>query len=316
MHYRTLGRTGLQVSALALGTVELGLDYGIEATGIFGRPDEASAISLVRAALDAGINFVDTARLCGDSERVLGIALDGLWDQVVVATKVDPRPPTNIYWSDEDVRRFMIESLETSLRLLRTDHVDIWMIHSIDESLLARQAMLAEVFDEARRRGQIGWSGASFYGTELPVIALESDAFDVIQITYSVLDQRLSGSVLPLANEKGVGIVARSVLLKGALTERAECLPERLETVRVHSRQFRELIAELDSPVTPAQGAIAFALAQPQIDTVLVGARSEAELQEDLGALELEFSDHELARLGGLAIVDEEILDPGTWGIP
>lgn len=316
MRYRTLGRTELEVSELALGTVELGLDYGIEANGAFGRPSEADAIRLVHAALDAGISFLDTARAYGDSERVLGLALAGKREQVVLATKVDPRSSSGVQWSDEDLRAFMQKSLQTSLRLLRTDYVDIWMIHSIDEGLLARRAVLAETFDDARRRGQIGWTGASFYGTSLPEVALTYDLFDVIQVAYSVLDQRMGERVLPLAVEKRVGVVARSVLLKGVLTDRAEHLPAHLEQLRVHSRRFRELISELGSEVTPAQGAIAFASAQPQIDTVLVGARSMAELEEDLAALELELSQADLERLGALAIDDADLLNPSTWGIP
>lgn len=315
MRYRTLDRTGLRVSALALGTVELGLDYGIQTPGEYGRPSEAAAIRLVHAALDAGINFVDTARAYGDSERVLGLALEGRREGVVIATKVDPRPPDGVVWSDDDVRDIMRNSLETSLRLLRTDHIDVWKIHNVDAPLLARRALLAEIFDEARQRGQIGWAGASFYGATLPEEALAHDLFDVMQVTYSALDQRVSARVLPLAAEQGVGIVARSVLLKGALTERAEHLPDRLEPLRVRSRQFRGLITSLGDQVTPAQGAIAFALVQPQIDTVLVGARTEAELDEDVAALDLTLSESVLERLGALAVDDEEMLDPSTWGI-
>ena len=99
----------------------------------------------------------------------------------------------------------MLDSLETSLRLLRTDSVDIWMLHSVDAELLARHAELAGIFAEARRRGLIGWCGASFYGAKLPAQALATDLFDVIQVTYSVLDQRLADSVLPLAARQGVG---------------------------------------------------------------------------------------------------------------
>ena len=316
MYYRTLGKTGIQISALALGTVELGLDYGIETPGAYGRPSENAAIRLVHAALDSGINFLDTARAYGDSERVLGLALKARRDRVFLATKVDPRPPDGETWSDDEVRRFMRESLETSLRFLQTDYIDIWKIHSIDESLLARHELLAEVFGEARERGQIRWAGASFYGAELPEATLALDLFDVMQITYSVLDQRVSQRVLPIAEKKGVGLVARSVLLKGALTERADFLPDRLEPLRARSRQFRALIEELGDGVTPAQGAIAFALVQPQINTVLVGARTETELQEDLDALDLDLTPSMVAKLSQLAIEDEEMLDPSTWGIP
>jgi len=316
MRYRTLGRTGLRVSVLGLGTVELGLDYGIGAPGEFERPDETAAIRLVHAALDAGINFVDTARAYGDSERVLGLALAGRRDQVVLATKVDPRRPDGGVWEAGAMQRFMRESLETSLRLLRTDHVDIWMIHSIDAALLRQREIMAEVFAAARRRGQIGWTGASFYGAALPEEALSYDLFDVIQITYSVLDQRLNERVLPLADEHNVGVAARSILLKGALTERAEQLPPRLAPLRERSRRFRTLLATINGGMTPAQGAIAFGLANPHIDTVLVGVRTEAELAEDLAAVDMQFTPQELSEFQALGVDDESLLDPSTWGIP
>lgn len=313
---RTLGRTGLRVSALALGTVELGLDYGIHAPGAEGRPTEAQAVRLVHAALDAGINFLDTARAYGESERILGHALAGRWDDVVLATKVDPRAPAGVQWTDAELRQHMEAQLATSLRLLRTDHVDVWMLHSVDEALLARADLLADIFAAARRRGQIGWSGASFYGTALPEAALELDLFDVIQVAYSVLDQRQSVRVLPLARAKNVGVVARSVLLKGVLTTRAEHLPPHLAVLRDRSRLFRARLDETGAAVTPAQGAIAFALAQPQIDTVLVGASSQAELAEDLGALDVQLTPAVLAAWQDLAVDDPKLLDPSTWGIP
>jgi aryl-alcohol dehydrogenase-like predicted oxidoreductase len=316
VNYRTLGRTGLSVSALGLGTVELGLDYGIGAPGEFGRPAEADSIRLVHAALDAGINFVDTARAYGDSERVLGVALAKRRDDVVIATKVDPLRRDGSVWEGAELHRYMQESLETSLRLLGTDHIDIWMIHSINAAVLGQREIIADVFADARRRGQIGWTGASFYGADLPEEALGYDLFDVMQVTYSVLDQRLNERVFPLAAERDVGIVVRSILLKGALTERAEHLPPHLEPLRMRSRQFRALLAAADEEMTPAQGAILFGLANPHIDTVLVGVRTEAELAEDLTAIEMQLSPQELGKLLALGVDDESLLDPSTWGIP
>ena len=316
MNYRTLGRTGLRVSTLGLGTVELGLDYGIGAPGEFGRPSDAAAIHLVHAALDAGINFVDTARAYGESERVLGQALKNRRTDVVLATKVDPRRPDGGIWEAEAMRRFMQESLETSLRLLQTDHIDIWMIHSIDAALLQQREIIAEVFAAARQRGQIGWTGASFYGTELPGKALGYDLFDVMQVTYSVLDQRLNEDVFPRAAAQNVGVVVRSILLKGALTARAEHLPPRLEPLRMRSRQFRDLLTATNDGMTPAQGAIAFGLTNPHIDTILVGVRTEAELAEDLAAVDMQLTPQELSKLQALGVDDESLLDPSTWGIP
>ncbi len=316
MIYRTLGRTGLRVSALGLGTVELGLDYGIDAPGDFGRPTESDAIRLVHAALDAGISFVDTARAYGESERILGLALARRRADVVIATKVDPRRADGSVLEGNALRRFMQESLQTSLRLLGTDYVDVWMLHSMDAALLRQNEIVAEVFDDARRRGQIGWTGASFYGVELPEAALKHDLFDVMQVTYSVLDQRLNERVFPLAAEQNVGIVVRSILLKGALTERAEHLPPRLELLRTRSREFRALLTASNDEMTPAQGAILFGLANPHIDTVLVGVRTEAELAEDVSAMEMQLSPQELTELQTLAVDDESLLDPSTWGLP
>jgi len=125
MTYRTLGRTGLTVSALALGTVELGMDYGIAAPGHFTRPVETAAIDLVHAALDAGVTFIDTARAYGESEAVLGKALQGRRDQVVLATKVGLHRPDGSLPAGETLRAEMLTSLETSLRLLQTDRVDL-----------------------------------------------------------------------------------------------------------------------------------------------------------------------------------------------
>lgn len=315
MEYRTLGRTGLQVSALALGTVELGMEYGINAPGQSGRPQEDAAVHLVHAALDAGINFIDTARAYGESERVLGRALSGRRDRVILCTKVDPRPPGGGVLTGVELRHLMHTSLETSLRLLQTDYVDVWMIHSIDEALLERHDLLREIFLDARKQGKIRWSGASFYGVALPLAALQLDLFDVIQVAYSVLDRRLDAEVLPLARANKAGVVARSVLLKGVLTERGDHLPARLAPLRVRSQTFRARLAAIDAGLTPAQGAIAFALAQPQLDTVLVGASSAAELAEDLGALDVSFTPDDLAAFDALAIDDADLLNPGTWGV-
>lgn len=315
MTYRPLGRTNLTVSALALGTVELGMDYGIAAPGHFERPAEAAAIDLVHATLDAGINFIDTARAYGESEAVLGKALQGRRDQVVLATKVGLHQSDGALPAGAALRRHMLDSLETSLRLLQTDSVDLWQIHNVDGAVLARHVELAAIFDEAQRSGKIRATGGSFYGAELPAQALGFDLFDVIQVTYSVFDQRLADHVLPLAQAKNVGVMVRSVLLKGALTARADYLPDPLESLRARSRQYRQLVADAGLGLTPAQVAIAFALAQPQISSVLVGIRSLDELTENLPALTTTLPPSLLAQLSALRIDDEKLINPGAWGI-
>ena len=291
------------------------MDYGINAPGHFGRPSEASAIRLVHASLDAGINLIDTARGYGESEAVLGKALHDRRQQVVLATKLSTRLPDGSKPAGAELRQLMLDQLETSLRLLQTDYVDLWQLHYVDENELGKAETIAQLFAEVKQSGKVRWVGGSFYGAEMPAAALALDLFDTIQVTYSVFDQRLADRVFALAEEKNVGVIVRSVLLKGALTERADHLPDHLEPLRARSRRFRQLVAESGLPLDPAQVALAFALAQPQIDAVLMGVRTLDELTDNLAALNATLPPAFVEQLAALRIDDETFINPGKWGI-
>ena len=176
--------------------------------------------------------------------------------------------------------------------------------------------MVAEIFESARRAGKVRAVGGSTYGAELPLAALESGLFDMLQVTYSVLDQRLADQVFPLAAARDVGVIVRSILLKGALTSRGDYLPEHLAALRDRSRQFRSLVAESSLGASPVQAAIAFGLAHPHIQAVLIGVRSAWELREALGALAVELPDTLVERFRALRLDDPDLLNPATWGIP
>ena len=312
MNYRTLGRTGLSVSPIALGTVELGMDYGIPVPGDYGRPSDSAAGRLVHAALDAGVNLIDTAQAYGNSEAILGHALLGRRDQAVLATKVTVQHEGQTLRGD-DLRRTMTEGLDNSLAALQTDYVDIWQIHNVDSDLLAQSELVAEIFDQARASGKVRWRGGSFYGPALPLAALALDIFDAVQVTYSLFDQRLADRLFPAAAAQNVGILVRSILLQGVLTERADYLPDRLEPLRARSRRFRELIAAAAPGLTAAQAAIAFGLAETRIGAVLVGMRTESELQENLAAATTSLSPELLQELRGLRVDEPELLNPSNW---
>jgi aryl-alcohol dehydrogenase-like predicted oxidoreductase len=210
----------------------------------------------------------------------------------------------------------MEDALDTSLRLLQTDYIDIWQIHNVDHALLEQRDVVAEVFADARESGKVRATGGSTYGVELPRLAIESELFDMLQVTYSVLDQRLVDEIFPLAAERDVGIVVRSILLKGALTTRGDYLPDHLAELRNRSREFRKLVAASDILLTPVQVAIAYGLAQHHIHSVLVGVRSEHELREALGATSAVLPSDLLAQLTTLRLDDADLLNPSTWGIP
>lgn len=316
MDYRTLGRSGLRVSALALGTVELGLAYGIVLPGEAARPSFAEGVRLVHAALDAGVTLIDTAREYGASEEVLGAALRRRRQGAVLATKVRTQGPDGRTPTGEALRRLMRESLDASLQALGTDYVDLWQIHNVDDELLAQAEVMAAAFDEARRAGKALAVGGSTYGVAAPLAALASDLFDVLQVTYSVLDQRLEAEVLPAAARRGVGIVVRSVLLKGVLTVRGDHLPAHLAPLAERSRAFRALVERRGDGLSPVQAAIAFALGQPLIGAALVGVRDEGELHEALGAAGRPLDPGLRADLAALRLDDPDLLNPSTWGIP
>jgi aryl-alcohol dehydrogenase-like predicted oxidoreductase len=313
---KTLGRTGLQVSTLALGTAELGLEYGISVPGSSSRPTREDAVSLVREAVDLGVNLFDTATAYGESEGILGEALTGRWSGVHVATKTLVHAADGAMLPPGELARHMTTSLNGSLRALRRDHVDIWFVHNVDSQVLARLEEVKQALCEARASGKVRWAGATAYGVEVPEACLRTETFDVLQVAYSVLDQRIADQVLPLAAQQEVGIIARSVLLKGVLTERADHLPWRLAELCKRSLSFRRMVSESGLGLGPAQAAIAFAIANPSIHSTLVGVSTKNELREDMRAAGVQLPAEFLSQLRTLRLDDVELLNPSTWRLP
>lgn len=294
MRYRALGRTGLQVSAVSLGTVSLGLDYGIEAPGQFGKPDAADAIRLVRAAVDRGITLIDTAPAYGESEHLVGRAV-GRDRRVIIATKVTP---PNID-----------ASLESSRRALHRDVIDIVQIHNATRTMLGDTLMI-EALLSAKRRGVVRFLGASVYGEDAAMATIQSGHFDLLQVAFNALDQRMTRTVLPAAEHIGIGVLARSAFLKGALTPKAQWLPRSLTPLREAAERARDVLASGSWDRLPS-AAMRFCLSVPQIASVLIGARTLGELDaaiaaERAGPLEPAF----LTEAPRLALNDPELLDP------
>lgn len=302
-----LGRTGLKVSAISLGTVSLGLDYGIEAPGQFGRPDEMSAIRLLRHAAERGITLVDTAPAYGTSERLVGCALAAN-PRAIIATKV--APPAG----GAGVQAAIAASLEASRLALGRDTLDIVQIHNATAEMIAK-GEISEALVRAKQHGQIRCIGASVYGEEAALAAIASGQFDVLQIAFSVLDQRMAAAVLPAADEAGIAVVVRSALLKGALTPKAQWLPAPLERLRVAAEQARDLLAG-GSWDALAHAAIRFCLSFPSVASVLIGARTAAELDVAIQAeADGPLDPSVLNAAAGLAINDEQLIDPSHWPV-
>ncbi len=215
MRYRRLGRTGLNVSEVSLGTVEIGLDYGLT-----DRPDESEVARLLHRALDLGINFLDTARLYGESEALIGRILGNRRSDFLICSKVSAG-------SEPEMRK----SVETSLRALNRDSLDMLMIHSAATDVIGEGEALG-VLQKLRREGKVAWIGASVYGEAAALAAIQTGEFDCLQVACSALDRRNEHSVWAEAQVADIGIVGRSLLLRGALTDRYPQLPDSLADLK------------------------------------------------------------------------------------
>ncbi len=308
---RTLGRTGLAVSAIGFGTVSLGLDYGIAAPARFGRPDDADAVATLRRAADAGVTLFDTAPAYGDAERLLGDAV-GARGECVLATKVTVPRGTN----GQPLRgRLLAESLQAQLthsRLaLRRDPLDVVQIHNATVELI-EDGELLELLEMARRRGQLRFIGASVYREAEALAAIASGRIDVLQVAYSLLDQRMAARVFAAAQAANVGMLARSAFLKGALTDKAQFLPPALAPLRDAADRARVALG-VDWRGLP-ELALRFCLSAPAIATVLFGARTTDELDAALAAAAAgPLAAEQLQQTPPLALTDERLLDPSQW---
>jgi aryl-alcohol dehydrogenase-like predicted oxidoreductase len=296
MEYRVLGRTGLKVSEIGLGTVELGMDYGLRIPGEFERPSQTDAISLIHEAVEAGVNFIDTARQYGVAEEVLGKALRGLRDKVILCTKCAWFPgevPTG-----SELHRAIRNDVETSLRLLQTDCVEVMMVHTATLEVIGHSEVW-ETLESLRQEGKLRYIGASTYGTQAPLAAINNGACDVLEIAYSLLDQEAEERVLPSAEKANIGVIARSVLYRGVLTDLSMRLPADMEHLKTYVDALSFLVQA--GRQTLVQAALRFVLSNPAVSVAIPGMRKPAHLHEALPAAGTTLTDRELRRIRKLA---------------
>ena len=309
MRYRTLGRTGFEVSEVSLGTVEIGMPYGIAGNAQVAVPDEHSASRLLDRALDLGINYIDTARAYGESEAIIGRALRSRRQEFFLASKVISPHGQNL--GSTETRELTTASVQESLRLLQTDYIDLMMIHCRAGEIVPDETVF-ETLCTFKEAGSIRKIGASVYGVEAPVAAIEHGGFDCLQVAYSALDRRLEPQVLALAEERSVGLVARSVLLKGALSDRYRFLPDALSGLKQIIRRLEALGS--NGSMTLPELAYRYVMSQRTPQTALVGTASVAELEQVVGfADDGPLSNEEIAAIRSIPMPDAHDLNPGNW---
>jgi aryl-alcohol dehydrogenase-like predicted oxidoreductase len=324
MEYRSLGRTGIQVSALSLGAMLFG-----------GETDEAEATTMVERALDAGINSVDTANIYGRgrSEEILGRALarTGKRQRLVLASKVHVSMDDTDPNARGNNRRHIIEQCHASLRRLQTDYLDIYYIHRpstqvpIDETLRA--------LDDLVRAGYVRYIGTSSFAAWQILEALWAskeyglNRFVVEQTPYHLLDRRIERELAPMAQTYGVGLTIWSPLANGFLTGRYRRDAPRPSEARLSDASGRnswadkhfvdgafDVVAQLsdlaaEKGFSPAQLAVAWAARHAAVASVILGPRSAAQLDELLGAGDVRFTQEDLDRL-------DQVSRPGRAIVP
>lgn len=308
---RSLGKTGIVVSEIAFGGVEIGMPYGI---GVHDRSDmlsHAEAIRLLHVALEGGINFFDTARMYGESETIMGKAFHDRRQNVVLSTKCKHFRDENGQIPPYDrLRNTIGSSLHESLRELQTDYVDVFMLHQVDHSILENEDV-SRVFSDLKRSGMIKAAGASTYTVDETAKAIDTGVWNVIQLPFNLLDQRQE-SLFPVAEKNGVGLVIRSVLLKGLLSSKGRGLHPALKDVEDHIKKYDQLL----SPEIPEISTFAtkFALSFNEVSAVLVGIDRIEYLNKSLLAANGHYLDAR-ARMQAqqLAYPDPAFLDLPKW---
>jgi len=312
MRYRKLGRTGVKVSAMCLGTMNYGNQVG-----------ETEAINIIEGALNAGVNFLDTADAYaeGRSEEIIGKALKGKRHSVVLATKVASKTGPGV----NDIglsRKHIMKGIEDSLRRLETDYIDLYYIHTPDYTTPTEETL--RTLDDLVHQGKVRYIACSnFRAWQLCKALWVSDLhnlarFDCIQPPYNLLTRDIEYELLPLCASEGVGVCVYNPLAGGLLTGKYDPNKPPAEGTRFalermgpmyHERYWstpnfeavahlKQIAREYDRSLP--QFALAWILSNETITSAICGATSLKQLEENLGATEVKLSEEELAACDGV----------------
>lgn len=311
MRYKLLGNTGLRVSEVCLGTMTFGEDWG------WGSPKETSK-EIYDAFLEAGGNFIDTANIYtnGSSEKLLGEFMGSERERIVLATKYTNANPGTDPNAAGNHRKSMMQSVEASLKRLKTDYIDLYWLHIWD--FLTPVEEVLRGFDDLVRAGKILYAGVSdapawIVSRANSIAELRGwTPFAGIQVEYSLIERTPERELLPMARELGIGITAWSPLGSGLLTGKyaknsSGTEPKRLDDAGIRAFQGVDdrKNAIVDAVVTlateighsPAQVALNWVRQQPGSPISILGARHLSQLRDNLASLEWKLTDDQIARL-------------------
>lgn len=269
MEYRTLGRTGLAVSVLGFGALEIGRNwpYWRQDKDDFSRPTEADAIKVIHKAMDVGINFFDTAPAYQDSEEILGKAFKGMRKEVLIGTKCGEwfDGKNSVYdYSYAETKKF----IDNSLRLLQTDYIDLLQIHSASADVIRRGETLAAM-KEAQQRGKVRFIGLSTDFVDAAQMAIESCEYDSLQVSYNCINSEIMKNIFPSAQEKNLGIIIKDGMARGKLS------PKYADVTTPEERTIIERIKSIADKhqMSLPELAVRFVISHSAVSSVIIGTK-------------------------------------------
>ena len=309
MEFRTLGRTGVQVSRLCFGTMSFG-----------GDADEATAAAMFRRCRDAGINFFDCADVYqgGRSEEILGRLMAGERDELVIATKLGFPMGTDLNARGLS-RRHIVRAVEGSLRRLDTDRIDLYFVHLFDPSVPIAETLRA--LDDLVRAGKVLYLGVSNWAAwqiakALGIAAASGLArFECIQPMYSLVKRQVEVEILPLALSEQMGVISYSPLGSGLLSgkygraaqpERGRLIENRMHRTRYSDPAYLDIAERFIAHaaacgVHPVTLAVAWVMAHPALTAPIIGARSLEQLEPSLQAVDVAMTPEWRAEIAALS---------------
>jgi aryl-alcohol dehydrogenase-like predicted oxidoreductase len=331
MDEREFGHTGVRVSPITLGSWPMSGDR-------YGKIDDSEAVQTIRRAKEQGITSFDTAPGYGSghAEETLGAALVGQREQAIVTTKCGIVSRSGGQPGRDSSRASMLKEIDDSLRRLRTDHLDVYLVHWPDPNTPLEETMAT--MDEVQQAGKTRLVGVSNFDIPLLEQCLKLRPIDVLQVGYNLFDRRMEREVFPFCREHGIGVMAYGSLayglLSGAFTEdttfdTADWRSNGVafgqpilggENFRHNVRLVNQLRDEVAVPkgLTVAQLALAWVVRNPIVTTAMVGARVPAEIEENVGAAQVHLSDDDVGRIQ--AIMDQaagrvDVFRPFRWAM-
>ena len=305
MQYRTLGRTGLRVSEVGFGAWAIGGPATLGETQIgWGTVDNATSVKALETAFDLGINFFDTADVygAGHSEELIGRTFGRRRDRIIISSKVGNRVTPDNTWVKDFSCGWIRQTIEGSLKRLRTDYIDVYHLHSPGADFVYTQEIV-DTLEGLKKEGKIRWYGISLdppgrgiRPSDQGLQILESRKCDFFQVLYNILVREPEEQLLPACAKANVGVIARvplaSGFLTGKFTRETEFPEDDHRQWKYPPEKIRETVEKVDrlhflvegKQKTLAQAALQFCLSHPAVSTVIPGAKTAEQARDNAAA--------------------------------